>query len=86
MADLDLTFSTDMNGEREDEPIVVSFEKCIGESIKRIEAIKKGPNNIFDIYWTSQQPIEPVGASYTVEDIKNIFDDDKQYFIYEKQT
>ena len=84
IADLDLAYSTDMNGKREEEPIYVSFNKCIGKSNKILKALKSGPLNIPDIFWTSEEPIEPVGASYSVKNIKGIFDDDKQYYIYEK--
>ena len=84
LRDLDFAVGFNRNGGRELKPIYAPFNKCIGVSNRIREANIKGQKNSPNVFWTTTDPIEPVMADYEAKNIKSIFDDDKQYFLYEK--
>ena len=82
--DVDLCFSSDHDGSRETEPLVVDFENCLTDSKKRIQAYRDGELKTNGVYWTSQDPIMPVMMQYEIEDVAAIWDDNKNYYVFER--
>ena len=86
LADVDLCYSIGRNGSRETEPLVVAFDDCLNESNKRLEAYRDGELKTPGVYWTSVEPIAPVQMQYSVEDIVTIWDDNKNYAVYNRSS
>lgn len=82
--DVDLCFSIGRDGSRETEPLVIAFDDCMNDSRKRLQAYRDGRLKTAGVYWTSTDPIEPVNMEYSVENLVTIWDDDKNYFVYDR--
>ncbi|MEL7498330.1 MAG: hypothetical protein AAFN77_12025 [Planctomycetota bacterium] len=83
---VDLCFSIGRDGSRETEPLLVAFDDCINESNKRLQAYRDGELSTAGVYWTSTDPIAPVNMEYTIENVVTVWDDDKHYVVYERNT
>ena len=86
LSDSDLCYSTAQDGTREHAPVRVKFEDCLNESAKMIQAYNDGHLNTDGVYWTSDEPPEPVMMDYEAEDIIRIWNDDKGFSEYEKTS
>ena len=84
LADVDFCFSTGRDGLRENEPLVVAFDDCLNDSRGKLHAYRDGDLKAAGVYWTSTEPSEPVNMEYNVENIVSIWDDDKSYFVYDR--
>ena len=82
--DVDLCFSIDRDGSRATEPLVTAFDDCMNDSNKRMQAYRDGVLKTAGVYWTSIAPIQPVNMEYSVENVISIWDDDKNYFVYDR--
>ena len=83
---VDLCYSIGRDGQHETEPLRVNFDDCLNKSHKRLQALRDGYLKTPGVHWTSTAPTEPVGMDYGVEDISAIWDDDKNYAVYERQV
>ena len=84
--DVDLCYSVDRDGQRETEPLRVSFENCRNHSLKQLQARHTGRVNTPGVWWTSTEPTESVGMEYGIQDVAKIWDDDRNYAVYERDT
>ena len=82
--DVDLCYSVDRDGSRETEPLVVAFDDCMNDSNKRMQAYRDGSLKTASVYWTSIDPIEPGQMEYRVENLVTLWDDGKNYFVYDR--
>ncbi len=83
---IDLCYSIGHDGLRENEPLVVAFDNCINESKKRIQAYRDGKLKTPGVYWTSTPPFSPVNMEYAIENIVAVWDDDKNYAVYDRNN
>src|SRR5262245_51228521 len=86
LSSIDLCYSIDRDGQRENEPLDVSFDNCLTESNKRSQALREGRLKTPRVSWTSEEPIEPVGVSYGVDNVLTVWDEDRQYFVFDRGT
>jgi hypothetical protein len=78
----------DLRGETEDGEfeIYVVFTDCLGESRARSLALAAGsPQRFPGSCWTSGLPREPVGMTYTLDEITSVHDEDRGYCVYERE-
>ena len=82
--DIDFCYSKGLDGFNDYEPMVVDFEKALEPSKKKQQIIDtlyfENPN----LTKTQINTSIPSEATYEVEQILSIFDEDKQYNIYDK--
>ncbi len=83
---VDINGSFDTNGELESLRLDVEFKHCLKPSKKQRLAWDAGRLQLPEIWYTSVNPYVPVGASYKVHELMTIFDESKNYFVYQRQT
>lgn len=83
---VDLCYSCTHDGSRENEPLVVHFEQCLNEPTRKQRAYQDGFLLSAGVYWTSIEPVAPVMMGYEVENITAVWDDTKNYFLFERGT
>jgi hypothetical protein len=86
LSNIDLCFSSTFDGSRENEPLVVDFEQCLNEPTQKLKAYQDGRLRTAGVYWTSIEPVVPVGKAYEVENVVAIWDDTKSYFLFDRGT
>lgn len=86
LSNIDLCFSRSQDGSRENEPLRVDFEQCLNEPTQKLKAYQDGPLHTAGVFWTSTEPVAPVGMEYEVENVTAIWDDTKSYFLFECGT
>ena len=84
LANVDLCYSIGHDGSRETEPLMVAFDDCTTDSKTRLQAHRDGNLKTVGVYWTSADPFEPVNMEYSVENIATVWDDDKNYVVYDR--
>jgi hypothetical protein len=84
LGNVDLCYSIGRDGLRETEPLRVSFDTCMNDSHKRLQAHRDGHLKTAGVFWTSTDPIEPVDMEYGVENLITVWDDDKSYVVYDR--
>jgi len=84
VTDIDFCFNIGLDGRRDDEPLDVSFDDCIDRSRRREQAIAEGRLKTPGVSWTSSHPSMPIAMTYSVRDIRSIWDCDKHYHVYER--
>lgn len=80
---IDLCYSLDRNGHRETEPLRVNFDNCLHDSRRYRDAIRNGREGSPNVWWTSTDDSEPVGCDYSPQDVVAVFDEERQYLVYE---
>ena len=86
LRDIDFCYSVDRDGQRENEPLRVDFENCIDDSRRYRLAVRDGPENSTHVWWMSTGDREPVGVDYAPADVSTVFDDERQYFVYDASS
>ncbi|MEO0949054.1 MAG: hypothetical protein AAFY11_13090, partial [Cyanobacteria bacterium J06641_5] len=66
--------------------IDVHFSTCIGTCRGKVNAYVKPAASIPQVFWTTENPSEPVSVRYSIDDIQRIFDEDENYSVYERNT
>lgn len=84
LATVDLCYSVGRDGERDIEPLCVSFESCLNDSNKHLQALRDGELNTPGVLCESTKPATPVGMWYGVENVVTIWDDAKNYVVYHR--
>ena len=84
LSKIDFCFSVNRDGEREDEPLKVEFADCLNESAsqRKAQAFKETP--LAGIWWTSTPPVSPVAMSYEIKNVISVWDDARDYFVFER--
>jgi len=83
---VDINGSFNINGELESLRLDVEFKHCLKPSKKQRLAWDAGRLQLPEIWYTSVKPYVPVGASYEVHEVMTVFDERKNYFVYQRQT
>ena len=66
--------------------ISVQFKDCLRQSTAWEMALRTEPMEVVGVWWTSEPPIEPVGMTYTVDDIACITDARRGFNVYEAEN
>ena len=82
LSDLDLCPSFGYEGEFDEEPIEAKFERCLSDSNKLKEALRLGWLKPDGVYWSSETK-RPYSVVYESRDVESIFEEEKQYFVYQ---
>ncbi|MDJ0940831.1 MAG: hypothetical protein QNJ00_13805 [Woeseiaceae bacterium] len=66
--------------------IRVSFKDCLRQSTAWEIALRTEPMEAVGVWWTSEPPIEPVGTTYTADDVACISDVGRGFNVYETES
>lgn len=64
--------------------ICARFDKCLRPSDALRQALASGYLKTQGVSWTSAKPHNPVGKTYSIEEIVSVFDRSKNYCIYQR--
>lgn len=83
---VDINRSFDRNGDLDYLRLDVKFKHCLKPSKKQKLAWDAGQSQLPEIWYSSDKPYEPKGASYEVHEVIIVFDERKNYCVYQRQT